>query len=748
MPQINHKYIVSIFDMNINLLNEKNDINRWILSHNYFAAFRGMEQLVAKTDNDALKREFSSLFDSYKYMLDYMVKGYDDPERDNMLNRIAKDMFFLTDRLVAEINSAQSTELFYIRRSSRIADAMSLLGDYEKCNASIADSLLVDKNAMYEYREKLESDLFSYIWTSFPASAADMDVMKACVDVNAHYPTHFKQLMLGAIFLSLLQFFDEQKLLILLNTYGQYVRPGEREDSAIAMRALVYAVIAMYRHSRRTTIYDDIDKQLAMFGEIESFSEDLQGIFINLVKAKYTDDITRQLEKDIMPGLMNLAPDIIEEAKKGNGVLDLSNLEENPEWKDKLDKSGITKKIREFSELQSKGNDVFMNTFVRLKNFPFFKQLYNWFRPFHYDNSHVAKALAGTTDSIKTIIDKSSYLCDSDKFSFALSMGQLAGAQRDMLLQQFDLPDQELGELSDIPNPQEERLLVVNSVIKDMYRFFKLFSRRAEFADIFKSNMNLMAIEALQPYFKNEVIISSVADTYFESKQYKEAASYYEMLLAECKNVNTIYLQKLAFAYQNIKEHRKALKYYLKYSLAKENDVWNIKRIAQCYRTLGQTDEASKYMNKALELNPDSVSLNLQAGHYLLEDGKIDEAITLYYKVDYIDNKDNSAWRPLAWCLFLKKDFEQSRKYYNKIIDNLKIELADYMNFGHLCLAENHFEEAMAYYYNAYTLCESNIETFRNKWDKDVKWLVQAGVNECSIPLIADAIALRLTGKL
>ena len=87
--------------MNINLLNEKNDINRWILSHNYFAAFRGMEQLVAKTDNDALKREFSSLFDSYKYMLDYMVKGYDDPERDNMLNRIAKDMFFLTDRLVA-----------------------------------------------------------------------------------------------------------------------------------------------------------------------------------------------------------------------------------------------------------------------------------------------------------------------------------------------------------------------------------------------------------------------------------------------------------------------------------------------------------------------------------------------------------------------------------------------------------------------------------------------------------------------
>ena len=734
--------------MNITLQNEKNEISKSILNRNYFDAFTRLKPIVEKTGNDTIKREYSSLFESYKYMLDYMVKGYEDPGRSGILNKIEKELFLLTDRAVVEICSADSTELFYIRRSNRIANAKALLEDYRNCNILIADTDIADKISLYERREKLECDLFNFIWTSFPSTDEDIDMMKSIVGSEALYPAQFKQLVLGAMFLSLLKFFDEKKLLILLNAYREHVLPGSHQNAQIAMRALVYAVIAIYRHNRRTAINTDIKNQLALLSEIDSFNDDLQGICINLIKAKYTDNITRQLEKDIMPGLMNIAPDIINEAKKGNGIIDLASFEENPEWKEKLDKSGISDKIRKFGELQSKGNDVFMNTFIQLKNFPFFKQLFNWFRPFHYDNAAVAKALEGATDSIKNIIDKSSYLCDSDKYSFALSMGQLANMQREMLQQQFDLPDQELGELSNVPNPQEERLFAVNSVVKDLYRFFKLFSRRSEFADIFKSNMNLIAIAALESYLKKEDVITSMADTYFEQKQYDEAAIYYTELLMSCKNVNNIYLQKLAFAYQNKQEYRKALKCYLKYSLVKEDDIWNLKHIAQCYKALKQTEDAARYMLKALELRPDSVQLNLLAGHYLLDDEKIDEAITFYYKADYLDDKDHAAWRPLAWCLFLKKDFEQSRKYFNKVIDNLKHEVSDYMNFGHLCLAEHRFEEAMAYYYNAFTLCDSDVNKFTRMWNGDAEALTAAGIDQQSISLLSDAIAMRLTSNI
>ena len=176
--------------------------------------------------------------------------------------------------------------------------------------------------------------------------------------------------------------------------------------------------------------------------------------------------------------------------------------------------------------------------------------------------------------------------------------------------------------------------------------------------------------------------------------------------------------------------------------------MWNLKHIAQCYKALKQTEDAAKYMLKALELRQESVQLNLLAGHYLLDDKKIDEAITLYYKADYLDDKDHAAWRPLAWCLFLKKDFEQSRIYFNKIIDNLKHEVSDYMNFGHLCLAEHRFEEAMAYYYNAFTLCDSDVNKFTRMWNGDAEALSAAGIDQQSISLLSDAIAMRLTSNI
>jgi len=45
--------------------------------------------------------------------------------------------------------------------------------------------------------------------------------------------------------------------------------------------------------------------------------------------------------------------------------------EENPEWQEILDKSGISDKLQELSELQLEGADVYMSTFSMLKNFPF-----------------------------------------------------------------------------------------------------------------------------------------------------------------------------------------------------------------------------------------------------------------------------------------------------------------------------------------------------------------------------------------
>lgn len=75
----------------------------------------------------------------------------------------------------------------------------------------------------------------------------------------------------------------------------------------------------------------------------------------------------------------------------GQGV-DPMDMEENPEWQDFLESSGIADRMKELSEIQEEGGDVLMGTFSQLKSFPFFYSPANWFRPFHADNSVVAQA--------------------------------------------------------------------------------------------------------------------------------------------------------------------------------------------------------------------------------------------------------------------------------------------------------------------------------------------------------------------
>ena len=51
------------------------------------------------------------------------------------------------------------------------------------------------------------------------------------------------------------------------------------------------------------------------------------------------------------------------------------------------------------------------------------------------------------------------------------------------------------------------------------------------------------------------------------------------------------------------------------------------------------------------------------------------DAIKSYYKVEFLDEKSTRAWRPLAWCLLLSGDYDQSRAYYDRILnDNPSME--------------------------------------------------------------------------
>lgn len=82
------------------------------------------------------------------------------------------------------------------------------------------------------------------------------------------------------------------------------------------------------------------------------------------------------------------------------------------------------------------GADTYMGTFAQLKSYPFFHQAAHWFYPFNRQTPAIADLFA--TDEIKeksflNIMLQSPTFCNSDKYSFCLTLNSLPHSQRNML---------------------------------------------------------------------------------------------------------------------------------------------------------------------------------------------------------------------------------------------------------------------------------------------------------------------------
>lgn len=742
-------YMIEFSNNNESINATRNSIVKLLRESRLYDAIAQLGDMVTHTNDSTLSAEFERIYNSYKYLLEYFARGFNDPDRQTQIDGIVNDTYLLTDKATFKLFAETSSKLFYVRHNSKISNLEDAIEQYRNINDSIAfirSQAAADNHtqliSLYEERETVEKNIFHYVWTQFPFSDSDKNSIGDLM--SEPVPYHFKCMIVGALLLALLYYYDEAKLHLLIDTYTTYAPNSDNESIQLSTRALTCMAIALYRHNKRCASSKTLLQRIALLSEQSNFKSDIESVFINLVRAKNAETLSKSIQDSIIPDIMKIAPDIIERAKKNKGVIDITSLEENPEWHDIFEKSGLSKKIEEFSKLQTNGDDVFLSTFSHLKHYPFFKELYNWFRPYHTDNSAIAKALLTMKPSVGTLINGATYLCDNDKYSFVLSLNELNDSQREMMLQQFDARGSELSEVQGEYDPSKLREEAINLFIKDTYRFFTLFSRRSEFANIFNSKLALQSCQPFATYLKSASLMQTIAEIYFKTKEYTSAIEYYTLVAESTESTNPIYLQKMGFAYQTMGNFDMALKHYMRYLLAKENDVWNLKHIAACHRALGNHADAATFIAKALELKPSDISLSLTLGHCYVETGDFEQALKEYYKVEYLDTSKHSAWRPLAWCHFLMRDFEKSRKYYTLIFTDDTPKESDYLNLGHLYLAENRFNDAIQYYYGIFTSLNHDLQAFAEKWRADIPHLMQAGIRESDIPLLLDAIMLRL----
>lgn len=588
-------------------------------------------------------------------------------------------------------------------------------------------------------KEKAANAVFKHIWVTFPVTANEagtLDKLFADADATAE----IKELAMAATMLSLLEHYSEHLLLSLLDLYAA----NAFNDASLSMKALCCALIAMHCHRETIQHSNAISLRIANIADSERGRRDIMTVFLQFIRSRSTERISQKVRDELVPKLMKLSPEMRRKMRDGFSD-DIEEMAKNPDWQEMLNESGITDKMQELSRMQAEGSDVFLSSFARLKSFPFFNDVANWFVPFTPRHSSIFRVFAGNSGSmLLSMVDRTGAFCDSDKFSFALSVATMPDQHRSMMMAQFDeQQEQVINEMAgSLPNPDKQRENIANKYVQSLYRFFNLFRSRNDFYNPFSTRLNLIDVPFVSDALSDTKSLRLIAEFYFSMQCYTDALSTFGKVLKQDSPTASDY-QKTGYCHEQLKQYVLATADYEKVELLKPNDVWTLKHLALCYRAVNDTEKAIANYKRAETLQPDNVALANNIANCLLEGGRIEEALKYFFKVDYLASKGERTMRPIAWCSFLIGNYSQSVDYYNRIIAK-QPGANDYINRGHALLCSGQVKNAVASYMDA--VDKSGGSEVLKTLDDDRHYLLDAGVDKLTIALIFDKIRYKGLG--
>jgi tetratricopeptide (TPR) repeat protein len=709
-------------------------------------SFETLTLLLANLSDWQLKEKLSDLEENYRLMLRYLTDGVKDPQQEKIYHDLLRSIYQIADRTVMEIKTIRSWSYAYETRSallcSRNETLLQLIERIDSLTERLALTGLLeegkekDRNLLdlEKERENIERKVFLLIWTSGLWTSEEENSWSDVLQ-NSYNPSTLQCLIVAATILNLEELFDARKIELLLTAC-------ENPNEEIRQRALTGVLLFLRRYDRRLYLYPDISSHLQHLSESRRFIRDLQHIILQFILSRETEKITRIMTEEIIPGMLKISPLLDSKIHSDDDLFGETGFDEkNPEWQTIIEESGLAERLQEFTDLQLEGADVMLSSFHHLKNFSFFNDIHHWFVPFV---PLMRNKLNNDPNDFVGILLDSSFLCNSDKYSFYFTIVQMPQIYREAIMGQFSEENSSLKEMisEELPGSESEKVHpVARQFIQDLYRFYKLFPRRNNIEDVFGMKPEFYQTPSIAGFISDTENLTVIGEYYFHRNYFEEAADVFDIILRNTHDETL--LQKRGYCLQMTGKPESALDCYLKADLINSDNSWIIKKMAYCYRTLKQYREALDCYRRVEQLNPDNLSIQLNIGHCYLKLKDYPEALKYYFKVEYLTDSKGKTWRPIAWCSFLTGKYKQALDYFTKIIADNPNDI-DYLNAGHTCLAMGNNKEALQLYKSALIANGNSYDKFMETFTADVPDLLNAGVRADDIPVILDSLVYEI----
>lgn len=679
---------------------------------------------------------------TFKYMLDYFGKctnGVTDASRADIVSTTVEELLRAADCLdFNESKDSDSSQYFsivrtiHLRPDNNIANALDKLAD----KASAMDLAMEAENVDLQLQTALEdaSDfLFNCVWSALYLSKQEKQrLLDFICEDTCKSSNSAKALCLTALMLSSLKYYDYSKLRLLLEAVLKLT------DTNLRARALVGALLIISRHTDR--VLSD-KKTLALAEAIaddNTLGNAIRSFVPAMVRTIDTDRVNKTVNDRIIPEIMRLKPDIEKRMRRINETADIDDVDQNPDWEELLEKSGITNHLQELTEMQAEGADILMSAFSKMKSFPFFRRISNWLLPFDINHSALKNAKSLLPERVLSIYTSGDSFCSSDKYSMFLGLSVLPSGEYKMMHDKLNeqLQSVDMDSLLLDRNESEALNAAVKSYLKDLFRFYRL--KNDDDTDPFGKLYEIPAIAPFQPLHTDEQLQRSIAEFYFKYGYYQQAYDVFNIVRKLSNDSIEDVLQKQGYCLQMIGRKQEALEIYRNAEMLNPDSDWLLKRMASLFFELKQYNSAAEYAIRALERKPDNLALESILGNALMMDGKAKDALKSFYKIRYIKPDNTKVLRPIAWCEFILGNYDKSIAIYDSVPD---MQASDMLNSAHALFAKGDIAGAQQRYKSCIGILDGGEAQFATLMDNDRKYLMDAGIPELDIYLMENLLS-------
>ena len=467
---------MSFYEIEIPLIN-------W---HNVGKALRVMKETIVEDKLPGyIVARYEDVKNDYRLMQDAMMRGLRDDKLDEVYADIMRKVYGAGLDIFIEEKVKQYSSFAYARASAQQTEAhpdavRTVLEAYVQDMAMMA---FEPENTRKTKMEKLTADHYAYMKQLFNAllvepmwndrRAADFADLLLSPTIDRDDAL----LLVTSVMLATMNVNDPYKWDMLAEVYVRAT------DKVLKMRALVGWVLSLPFNPRGPRLFPFVQERIKAMLADKTTLKQLLDMQMQMLFCCNADADNEEIQRNIMPTLIK------------NTNLQMTRLgiveKEDDPMKDIMDPNAaerdmeeMERKYRKMMDMQKQGSDIYFGGFSKMKTFPFFHDLCNWFAPFNAAHPALGAArerLAGSTFLNKLM--ETGPFCDSDKYSFALAIAQIMDRMPDNVKEMLN-SDATFGPTVS-KEEQEDPAYICRSYLQSLYRFFRLYRSKRDFLNPF-----------------------------------------------------------------------------------------------------------------------------------------------------------------------------------------------------------------------------------------------------------------------